>query len=347
MPDINGTPLTLVRVKMCALDPMDRSGTKKDQEIPNFVQIQRSLLQNQPKLRMENCSNGLKTSKLENKENLQENSNNNSLSIAFPRSVESNNDADDHYNQKRAQILSSFTESTKASSKENFSDSRKSTEKFKNNQKEAQYPQNQLVTDKSSPALLEWKRAIDSVSMPNYSEPKCSMKSFGRIKGYSANTNQGPIRDYNEDRVSVILNIMKPHHRAHEHWPNCSFFAVYDGHGGSTCSDFLRDNLHNFIVQSTHFPWSPREALIEGMDKAERVFIERAHGSSGLFEVSGSCAIVVLVIGEVCHVANVGDSRAVLSMERGSKAVGVSRDHKPEDPIEKRRIVEFGGRVYQ
>jgi len=27
-------------------------------------------------------------------------------------------------------------------------------------------------------------------------------------------------------------------------WPKCSFFAVYDGHGGSTCADFLRDNLH-------------------------------------------------------------------------------------------------------
>jgi protein phosphatase 2C family protein 2/3 len=28
----------------------------------------------------------------------------------------------------------------------------------------------------------------------------------------------------------------------------CSFFGVYDGHGGSGCADYLRDNLHQFII---------------------------------------------------------------------------------------------------
>jgi protein phosphatase PTC2/3 len=27
-------------------------------------------------------------------------------------------------------------------------------------------------------------------------------------------------------------------------WPKCSFFAIYDGHGGSACADFLKDSLH-------------------------------------------------------------------------------------------------------
>ena len=25
--------------------------------------------------------------------------------------------------------------------------------------------------------------------------------------------------------------MIKPEHRAHENWPKCSFFGVYDGHG--------------------------------------------------------------------------------------------------------------------
>jgi serine/threonine protein phosphatase PrpC len=52
-------------------------------------------------------------------------------------------------------------------------------------------------------------------------------------------------RNYNEDRVAIILNIMKPKAKVFEgQWPKCSFFGVYDGHGGNVCPDFLRDYLH-------------------------------------------------------------------------------------------------------
>lgn len=53
-------------------------------------------------------------------------------------------------------------------------------------------------------------------------------------------------RNYNEDRVAIILNIMKPKLKVFNGavWPKCSFFGVYDGHGGNVCADFLRDYLH-------------------------------------------------------------------------------------------------------
>lgn len=40
------------------------------------------------------------------------------------------------------------------------------------------------------------------------------------------------MRNYNEDRVSIILNIMKPTNTEISEWPKCSFFAIYDGHAG-------------------------------------------------------------------------------------------------------------------
>ncbi|CAD8135189.1 unnamed protein product [Paramecium pentaurelia] len=183
--------------------------------------------------------------------------------------------------------------------------------------------------------------------LPNYEPTKCSSGRNGIIRAYAANTNQGIVRDYNEDRVSIILNIVKPQNRATENWPKCSFFGVYDGHGGAACADFLRDNLHQFVIKEPEFPWNPVGAIRKGFEAAENHFLAYAldQYSKGIQERSGSCAIVCLIVGDVCYVANVGDSRAVLSSQTGKRVANLSIDHKPETEAE--RIQRGGGKIYQ
>ena len=48
----------------------------------------------------------------------------------------------------------------------------------------------------------------------------------------------------------------------------------------------------------------------------------------------------------MCYVANVGDSRAIMSGSYGKKLFPLSRDHKPNDPKELKRIESNGGSVY-
>ena len=64
---------------------------------------------------------------------------------------------------------------------------------------------------------------------------------------------------------------------------------------------------------------------------------------------SGSTCICLYIRGSTYYVANCGDSRAVLArLEEGTdapKAIDLSRDHKPDDPIEHERIVSWGGFV--
>ena len=158
------------------------------------------------------------------------------------------------------------------------------------------------------------------IAVPNYDPSKCSAKRNGIVRAYAANTNQGLVRNYNEDRVSIILNILKPPSRQDEPWPKCSFFGVYDGHGGSACADYLRDNLHQFVIREPTFPWNPREALRKGLENAEKKFLELAQAGGTITEKSGSCAVVTLIVGDMCYVSNVGDSRAVLSGYFLSKA---------------------------
>ncbi len=64
-------------------------------------------------------------------------------------------------------------------------------------------------------------------------------------------------------------------------------------------------------------------------------------------EKSGSCAIIVLIVETNVYVANVGDSRAIMSAQEGKKLFVLSRDHRPNEDAEKERIVTNGGKIYQ
>jgi len=173
------------------------------------------------------------------------------------------------------------------------------------------------------------------------------MKHNGIIKGYAANTTEGLVRNYNEDRVSIVYNIVKPTGRGETEWPVCSYFGVFDGHGGSACADFLRDSLHHFIIKQSCFPYKPKKALVRGFEAAEAAWTEIAMKDKNAIDKSGSCAVVALIVGDICFIANVGDSRAVLSADSGTKVYSLTKDHKPNEETERTRILAAGGEVYQ
>jgi serine/threonine protein phosphatase PrpC len=45
----------------------------------------------------------------------------------------------------------------------------------------------------------------------------------------------------------------------------------------------------------------------------------------------------------MCYGANVGDSRAIMSIDGGKLVIPLSRDHKPSDINEYNRITKSGG----
>ena len=183
----------------------------------------------------------------------------------------------------------------------------------------------------------------------NYEQSKTSKKKMGIVKSYGINTYQGIVRNYNEDRVSIIINMNRPKNYL-KPWPKISFFGIYDGHGGEGCSEYLRDNLHKLICNNNeYFPDNVPEAIKLGFQKAEKDFINNyaLNDKKEIIDRSGSCAVIILIIDNKAYVANVGDSRCLLSMENGKKFVEVTKDHKPNSPNEVKRIKKYGGNIYQ
>ena len=183
------------------------------------------------------------------------------------------------------------------------------------------------------------------LNFPNYPIPKTSNHEINNIiKSFAVNSYQGLLRNYNEDKVSIILTINKPKKSNIKNWPQCSLFAIYDGHGGSKCSDFLRDNLHNYIVKNEYFPNNPEEALKYAFNKAENEFIEKAIKEE---EKSGSCSLVALIINDILYIANCGDSRALISINNGKEFKLINNIHRPNEESEKNRIINNGGLIYE
>lgn len=159
-------------------------------------------------------------------------------------------------------------------------------------------------------------------------------------RAYAARTNNGIFRNYNEDRVSIIQKIYVDNLQQHP----TSFFGLFDGHSGAKCVDFLRDNMHQLLTKQKAYRSDKRLALQLAFAESERKFLETAKQTG---DNSGSCALVCLLEKEKVIVANVGDSRVVVSMHRGKSAHQITNDHKPEADDEKKRIFQNGGHIFR
>ena len=186
----------------------------------------------------------------------------------------------------------------------------------------------------------------NSIALP---VSKVSQKTFRHIHSYAANTFKGIVRDYNEDRVSIILNMNKPKFLEYNGpWPKIAYFGVFDGHAGNKCAEFLRDNLLNYIIKNNYFPKDIPNAIKYGFKKIDEDYlIKHAFINNKLEDNSGSCALILLLVNNLIYIANVGDSRCVGSFKNGKIRKDITLDHKPNYPYEKERIIKKGGRIYQ
>jgi len=126
-------------------------------------------------------------------------------------------------------------------------------------------------------------------------------------------------------------------------------FGVYDGHGGKDCSKFAARRLHEELE---------KDGVPEDDATWEELFIKIDQEFLDSDMSSGTTATMCVVrkpkeAGEKhkLHVINAGDSRTLLGkrdgciIDGGGTDKGLTRDHKPEDPEEKKRIEKAGARV--
>ena len=120
-------------------------------------------------------------------------------------------------------------------------------------------------------------------------------------------------------------------------------FCVFDGHAGPYAAQYCANNIAQCIRDACADnaaiePLAALQGALQALAKGYQAAVDELPSEA---RHCGTTALVVWIRNDVAHVANLGDTRAVLS--RGGKAMRLSHDHKPRDDEE--RIRSLGGYV--
>lgn len=155
-------------------------------------------------------------------------------------------------------------------------------------------------------------------------------------------------RDSNEDQHAVISNL----DGSETGMNKINFIGVFDGHGGKLVSKYLKENLPPFFMRKFKKniylkPDTFSKYVTKVYDVIQSKLMSE-HPRAVNYCGSTACITIHCVDPELkktfIWIANVGDSRAILSNKDGI-AVQLSKDHKPNSPEERTRIEQLGGKI--
>lgn len=129
-------------------------------------------------------------------------------------------------------------------------------------------------------------------------------------------------------------------------------YFVLDGHGGSDVSEICGDTVIPFIMETSPFKEirqdTPAREYIELLTQAIHEAFDKMQadvlGKSWQIARQGTCITGCILTSHGFVIINLGDSVTCLYDKDGT-IVFKTREHKPDDPVEKKRIEAEGGRV--
>jgi serine/threonine protein phosphatase PrpC len=146
------------------------------------------------------------------------------------------------------------------------------------------------------------------------------------------------LRPTNEDAHNIILGRCKKNTET----ANVDYYGIYDGHGGNFVSKFLSENIYQYFTQKgVSYPLE-LDYINKVYDKIQQKLIDEHKDEA--FNCGATCLVVCqykVNNRDYLDILNTGDSRAVLC--RNNIGITLNLEHKPENPVEKRRIKKLGG----
>jgi serine/threonine protein phosphatase PrpC len=292
-------------------------------------------------------------------------------SVAVPQTTKAQSTGKSYESQsKKAKLVKSQTNTTlkKSSSKltpknsiRDLSSKKTSETDLHQLKKSSEKLLKQPSTPKSSLKLIRNTPRSGSSSKKSFSiltsqkpkTPKLKRTSNKLIMGLCSKTLTGTIngkpKANNQDEFFIISNFAQNKSQ--------TLIGVMDGHGiyGHEVSAFVKRQLPLLIENNLPYEVTSSEVCSdETLNKLKKAFVQgfmnthKALINKRIIDInySGTTAVTVLIRDKFCICSNVGDSRAIIGrFNEMWFPIELSHDHKPNDKLEKVRILEAGGRV--
>ncbi|XP_068636816.1 probable protein phosphatase 2C 9 [Aristolochia californica] len=156
----------------------------------------------------------------------------------------------------------------------------------------------------------------------NHQGPIKATYGFSLIKGKANH----PMEDYHVAKFVQVKG------------QELGLFAIFDGHLGDSVPAYLQKHLFSNILKEEEFWTHPDRSIKKAYERTDQAILSH---SPDLGRGGSTAVTAILINGQKLWIANVGDSRAVLS--KGGEARQMSTDHEPS--TERGSIETRGGFV--
>ena len=180
---------------------------------------------------------------------------------------------------------------------------------------------------------------LKNILVENFDNSSDSSISHHFSYGISSNIGR---RKNMEDQLLCVVN----------NKTNSSLAAVFDGHGGSDISLYVKEKMHEYFIHNDNNPYQ-RNSLFDILSSIENDVQQK---KNKLAQNQGTTASCIIVDYRYIQIANLGDSDIILCEKKCNDDVDnnndrcynikvMSKKHAPDEKAEEERIMEYGGTI--
>ena len=338
----------IIKEKNIKKDNNDTTKEKKNEQKEGIKIINKNILENN-KNNIEEKENEIKKQNkkqdIENKENKELDNNKSNLKTQI-------DDNEKDKNKKEIENGTKIEEKKEKlkQKKDDLKEDLKGKEEEKKEEKKEEI--NQIKIQKEVSSFLDelFQQSIPLEIPPSIPQQSPKTKKITNLQSICKIGYAGPgIKKKNQDNFFIYKNFLKN--------PDLIFLGVCDGHGmfGHDISAYLVNNLpqnlHSAFLKENLSTINNESEFKKISDIASNVFVQTnlnlVNNASIDCTYSGTTCSSLIFSPEKIISLNVGDSRCVLGKFINDKwsAKNLTRDHKPTEEDEKKRILEKGGRI--